>query len=208
NQGKVDLQNFQPCSRFSRRMNIAEHVFKMVEDYSCRLEEQLKTRMEETAVEKRKRPSHSAYAILVSRLPTRSEDFFLLLQNFDRQHWLVVVEALNAGVAITPETYDEVSIYISDIAGFTTTSAMSTPLQFVDLLNDLYTLFYETIANYDIYKVGPCVAGIVGLSMPRYCLFGDAVNRALRMESSGVAFVIHIREKTKTLLDRIGGRHV
>ncbi|KAL5963092.1 Retinal guanylyl cyclase 2, partial [Taenia solium] len=152
NQGKVDLRNFQPFSRFSRRMNIAEHVFKMVEDYSCRLEEQLKTRMEETAVEKRKRPSHSAYAVLVSRLPTRLEDSFLLLQNFDQQHWLVVVEALKAGVAVTPETYDEVSIYISEIGGFTTTSAMSTPLQFVGLLNDLYTLFYETIANYDIHK--------------------------------------------------------
>ncbi|KAF4109597.1 uncharacterized protein LOC131546022 isoform X1 [Onychostoma macrolepis] len=164
-----------------------------------------------------------------------------------------VVKQLRQHKHVEAESYEKVTIFFSDIVGFTVISASCTPLQVVEMLNNLYMCFDTRIDSYDVYKVetigdaymvvsglperngdrhadeiakmsldlvaavrqvpiphmpnkrlqlragihtGPCVAGIVGYKMPRYCLFGDTVNTASRMESTSLPHKIHASSAT------------
>ncbi|XP_051988836.1 guanylyl cyclase C [Xyrauchen texanus] len=170
-----------------------------------------------------------------------------------------VVRSLKETGRVEPELYNEVTIYFSDIVCFTTLCHHSTPMEVVDMLNDIYKNFDSILDNHDVYKVetigdaymvasglprrngnrhavdvclmaldileflgtfqlrhlpgiplwirigihsGPCAAGVVGNKMPRYCLFGDTVNTASRMESTGMPLRIHVSESTIEILQR------
>ncbi|XP_012256293.1 receptor-type guanylate cyclase daf-11 isoform X2 [Athalia rosae] len=173
-----------------------------------------------------------------------------------------VAQQLKQTQQVPAEYYEAVTVYFSDIVGFTEIAAETTPLEVVTFLNSIYKLFDARIECYDVYKVetigdsymvasglpvkngdkhvseiatmaldllaastifqvprrpgerlqirsgvhtGPVVAGIVGTKMPRYCLFGDTVNTASRMESTGEALRIHISLEMKKALDAVGG---
>uniref|UniRef100_A0A671VHF8 Guanylate cyclase n=1 Tax=Sparus aurata TaxID=8175 RepID=A0A671VHF8_SPAAU len=217
-----------------KKTNIIDSMLRMLEQYSSNLEELIRERTEELEIEKQKTEK-----LLTQMLPPS------------------VAEALKVGGTVEPEHFDSVTIYFSDIVGFTTISANSEPIEVVDLLNDLYTVFDAIIGNHDVYKVetigdaymvasglpvpndnrhaaeianmaldilsavgtfkmrhmpdvpvririglhtGPCVAGVVGLTMPRYCLFGDTVTTASRMESGGMPYRIHVHQSTVKVL--------
>ncbi|OQV15384.1 Atrial natriuretic peptide receptor 1 [Hypsibius exemplaris] len=64
---------------------------------------------------------------------------------------------------------------------------------------------YIGICSYPKLRIGintgPCVAAVIGQKQPHYCLVGDTVNIASRMESHGEELKIHITTATKELLD-------
>ncbi|KAM6911127.1 retinal guanylyl cyclase 1 [Lycodopsis pacificus] len=220
-----------------KKTNIIDSMLRMLEQYSSNLEDLIRERTEELEVERQKTDK------LVAQMLPKS-----------------VAQALKTGKPVKPEHFSEVTLYFSDIVGFTTISALSDPIEVVDLLNDLYTLFDAIIGLHDVYKVetigdaymvasgvptrngnrhaaemanmsldilhcigtfkmrhmpelkvririglhsGPVVAGVVGLTMPRYCLFGDTVNTASRMESTGLPYRIHVNRRTVNVLNEL-----
>ena len=77
-----------------------------------------------------------------------------------------VANALKAGTLVPPELYESATIAFVDIVQFTNFCAVSTPMQIIQTLNDLFSTFDALVESRDVYKVETigdaymCVSGV------------------------------------------------
>uniref|UniRef100_A0A8C3H1P0 guanylate cyclase n=1 Tax=Corvus moneduloides TaxID=1196302 RepID=A0A8C3H1P0_CORMO len=119
-----------------------------------------------------------------------------------------VAQQLWQGQQVQARKFDDVTMLFSDIVGFTAICAQCTPMQVISMLNELYTRFDHQCGFLDIYKMrigihsGSVLAGVVGVRMPRYCLFGNNVTLASKFESGSHPRRINVSPTTYQLLKK------
>ncbi len=64
-----------------------------------------------------------------------------------------VIGQLRVGDRVEPEIFEDCTVFFSDIVGFTHISARSSPVEIVEMLNNMYTCFDNVASKYDVYKV-------------------------------------------------------
>ncbi|XP_048481199.1 head-specific guanylate cyclase [Plutella xylostella] len=170
-----------------------------------------------------------------------------------------IAKRLWLGEKIEAKSHDDVTMLFSDIVGFTSICATTTPMKVIEMLENLYSVFDIFCEELDVYKVetigdaycvasglhrkidthapqiawmalrmvetcaqhlthegnpikmriglhtGTVLAGVVGKTMLKYCLFGHNVTLANKFESGSEPLMINVSPTTYEWLMKFPG---
>lgn len=64
-----------------------------------------------------------------------------------------VAESMRSGTTVEPQLYENVTLFFSDVVGFTSICDEVEPWDVIDMLNQLYTVMDHLASHFNLYKV-------------------------------------------------------
>ncbi|XP_019626200.1 PREDICTED: atrial natriuretic peptide receptor 1-like [Branchiostoma belcheri] len=201
---------FRKCNK-GRDANVMDNMIVIMEKYAANLESVVADRTKQL-VEEQKKTDKLLHSMLPRRVPStlslRIHISTELKRALDEMGGFKVEH--RGQMEIKVETVNDSYMVVSGIPDRNPDHVDQVATMSLNLLSEAAQFTIRHLPSAQLLlriglHTGPCAAGVVGLSMPRYCLFGDTVNTASRMESNGRALRIHISTELKRALDEMGG---
>nr|CDJ83894.1 Serine threonine protein kinase-related and Adenylyl cyclase class-3 4 guanylyl cyclase domain containing protein [Haemonchus contortus] len=203
----------------NRKGNLMDYVFNMLEQYASTLEGEVEDRTRQLAEEQKK-----SDILLYRMLPRQVAEKLKLGQSVEPETFDSVTVFFSDVVSFTTLAAKCNPMQVETIGdGYLCVSGLPhrNGKQHIKEICSMSLGFIDSLKSFRIphlpqqgvnlrigMHTGSVVTGVVGLTMPRYCLFGDTVNTASRMESNGKPGKIHMSAEAVRLVMEVGGFEV